>query len=141
MEVTEQDENDILSSSSSNNYCPLFMDGLPRDFSTNPALAALASLLDDDNTNEDINDNKSANISLRNRKEDDRFAVKRRSENRKFKSFHRRKGILKACEQSSDKEAAAAPSPTLHDNDNIQNETSRSATIGEASLFLKMWKL
>lgn len=27
--------------------CPLFMDGLPSDFSTNPSLAALASLLDD----------------------------------------------------------------------------------------------
>ena len=28
--------------------CPLFMEGLPSDFSSNTALAALASLLDDD---------------------------------------------------------------------------------------------
>jgi hypothetical protein len=29
---------------------PLFMDGLPSDFSSNPALAALASLLEEDDT-------------------------------------------------------------------------------------------
>lgn len=30
--------------------CPLFMEGLPLDFSSNSGLAALASLLNDDNT-------------------------------------------------------------------------------------------
>jgi hypothetical protein len=30
--------------------CPLFMEGLPSDFSSNSGLAALASLLKDDNT-------------------------------------------------------------------------------------------
>lgn len=29
-------------------FCPLFMDGLPKDFSTNPQLAALVSLMNDD---------------------------------------------------------------------------------------------
>lgn len=35
--ATDEDEQEIT--------CPLFMDGLPKDFSTNPKLAAIASLL------------------------------------------------------------------------------------------------
>ena len=34
--------------------CPLFMDGLPNDFSSNPQLAALASLINDDDEGSDI---------------------------------------------------------------------------------------
>uniref|UniRef100_A0A6V2EVE1 Uncharacterized protein n=1 Tax=Ditylum brightwellii TaxID=49249 RepID=A0A6V2EVE1_9STRA len=34
-------------------WCPLFMEGLPKDFSTNPALAALASLLDEDESSKE----------------------------------------------------------------------------------------
>lgn len=34
--------------------CPLFMDGLPNDFASNPQLAALASLMNDDDEENDV---------------------------------------------------------------------------------------
>jgi hypothetical protein len=90
--------------------CPLFMDGLPTDFSTNPGLAALASLLDD-NTDE----------ACPKVKESDTPApwagggkVRRKPSRSK-----RNDG------------------PYRRDNDRQKGD----ATIGEASLFLKMWKL
>jgi hypothetical protein len=46
MDESQDDEGDEL--------CPLFMQGLPRDFSTNVKLAALASLMDDDSDFEDL---------------------------------------------------------------------------------------
>jgi len=45
--------------------CPLFMDGLPSDFAENPALAALASFLDEDSCKEKPAVKKSDGITVR----------------------------------------------------------------------------
>jgi hypothetical protein len=51
--VTDTIENS-LQDEESDEKCPLFMDGLPKDFSSNPQLAALASLINDDDEGNDI---------------------------------------------------------------------------------------
>eukprot|EP00559_Dactyliosolen_fragilissimus_P009610 CAMPEP_0184866018 /NCGR_PEP_ID=MMETSP0580-20130426/20282_1 /TAXON_ID=1118495 /ORGANISM="Dactyliosolen fragilissimus" /LENGTH=159 /DNA_ID=CAMNT_0027365451 /DNA_START=331 /DNA_END=807 /DNA_ORIENTATION=+ len=43
--------------------CPLFMNSLPKDFSTNPALAAIANLLDDDSQLEEGSETKNEKSS------------------------------------------------------------------------------
>jgi hypothetical protein len=45
-EGDDDDDND--NDSETNNMCPLFMNGLPKNFASNPQLAAIASLMNDD---------------------------------------------------------------------------------------------
>ena len=45
---TNTDEKVVVSNNEM--WCPLFMDGLPSDFSTNSSLAAIASLLDENSS-------------------------------------------------------------------------------------------
>jgi hypothetical protein len=92
--------------------CPLFMVGLPSDFSTNPALAALASLLEEGE--EDVKKKNPADPSHT-------MHAGGGGKVRRVKSREVRK---------------AAP---YHRSTTKQR--TKDATIGEASLFLKMWKL
>eukprot|EP00550_Attheya_septentrionalis_P005403 CAMPEP_0198293754 /NCGR_PEP_ID=MMETSP1449-20131203/18730_1 /TAXON_ID=420275 /ORGANISM="Attheya septentrionalis, Strain CCMP2084" /LENGTH=131 /DNA_ID=CAMNT_0043993465 /DNA_START=238 /DNA_END=630 /DNA_ORIENTATION=+ len=91
-------------------WCPLFMDGLPQNFASNPALAALASLMEDD---EEIKPSKP---------ELEKAPPAGGGKARKSKSS-RQKTLLrspysKQVGKSSDR---------------------RAATMGEAQLFLNMW--
>jgi len=96
-------------------FCPLFMEGLPRDFSRNPALAALASLLDEES-------------------DDD---------NQKKKNFKEKEDITpqsgggKLNSRNSRNRRRATPYPKQ-----LGKKTkNRKTSTGEAQLFLKMWKL
>lgn len=90
-------------------HCPLFMDGLPADFSTNPSLAALASLLDEG------------------------------SDEASPKSKERKAPV----HQAGGGKVQRKPSRSKRKDGPYKRERSAKdgATIGEASLFLKMWKL
>jgi hypothetical protein len=90
-------------------HCPLFMNGLPADFSTNPSLAALASLLDD-NSDETSPESKERETPV--------AQVGGGKVQRKPSRSKRKDGPYKRERSAKD-----------------------GATIGEASLFLKMWKL
>jgi hypothetical protein len=96
---------------------PLFMDGLPSDFASNPALAALASLLKDDcdDCNKDGGKKKSSEMCV----------TRERKKLRKVEPSERTDGSL-------DEE-----SELTTDASDTKNET----TVSEASLFVKMWKL
>lgn len=89
--------------------CPLFMDGLPADFSTNPSLAALASLLND-NSDETSPKSKECETSM---------------------------------PQSGGGKVQRKPSRSKRKDGPYKRERSAKdgATVGDASLFLKMWKL
>jgi hypothetical protein len=92
--------------------CPLFMDGLPRDFSSNPTLAALASLMNDDEQHDEkprIKHQVDAPMTKKGGGKIDRKARQRRKR---------------------------------QDNPYTKPATkTASASVAEAHLFLKMWNI
>lgn len=96
----EEEEND--------DSCPLFMVGLPKDFSVNPSLAALASLLDDSGDE------------------------KHPPEEKKGREVVLKPGggKLRAIKSRNARKAAPYRAPK-----------KTTASMGEAQLFMKMWKL
>jgi hypothetical protein len=132
MDSAMEGESDAVSTDRDNVDCPLFMEGLPRDFSTNPALAALASLIVDESTSTNIDSQKIANASPGKLKQKDTIPKKIRHDVKNFRS----KGKFKSSKElltsiaTSDVQGRLPP----------RGENS-SPSVGEASLFLKMWKL
>ena len=109
-------KDDKESSDNSEETCPLFMDGLPSDFHKNPALAAIASFLDDD-------------------QDEDEKVKKSRLHVAKRTMDMPRLGGGKVQRNRSRKHSL--------ENSPYQKteEKKRTATLGEAQLFLNMWKL
>jgi hypothetical protein len=97
-------------SDASNSACPLFMDGLPTDFKSNPALAALASLLEDSDSDE---------VKDKTKVEEDKTTTMSGGGKvvRKKKTSNRSKPY------------------------NNNHKKKPQASVGEAQLFLKMWKM
>ena len=93
--------------------CPLFMDGLPDDFEGNPSLAALASLLvDDDNSKKEQPDTATA------------------------------KGAVKLCMSGGGKVSRKKGiSKRSIPYSKYKGSKKTSTSIAETQLFLKMWKL
>ena len=144
--VEHQDEDDNDDETSP---CPLFMHSLPKNFSENPSLAALASLLDDDN--DDVGG--SARIaSPIVRDEND-------SRKRMFDSSLTRNtiqhepvqgggGKVRCLKSRSSRMRQSQPYPNTGARDasaskisSKKEPTKPEATLGEAQLFLKLWKL
>jgi len=116
MECTSEASDDAVA------FCPLFMDGLPSDFSTNPALAALASLLEV----EDDDNDPAASSSCDKPAE---LAPPPTNEGG---------GKVKRVKSRSGRQSAPYPKRTQKkDGDNKKTATA----VAEASLFLKLWKL
>ena len=103
--------------------CPLFMDGLPRDFASNPALAALASLLADEQVKEDTGERAvhdiTANITLP--VGGGKITVRRQGKH----NFTCERNKPYDC-KISERKKPIAPAST---------------TVPEAQLFLSLWKL
>ena len=91
--------------------CPLFMDSLPTNFTSNSGLAAIASLLNDDSENVENDEAKPIRTSEMQLKSGGGKASKRRTCASRYSPYKREK--------------------------NIKEETS----VGEAQLFLSMWKM
>ena len=91
--------------------CPLFMTSLPKDFSTNSGLAAIASLLEDEEEN------------VESEKEE------RKPRNEVTSTISGGKVKRKVNSRSRN-----TPYPSTKQPD-------KKASLGEAQLFLKMWKL
>ena len=100
--------------------CPLFMEGLPKDFATNPSLAALASLLQ----NDEDDDNK-------NNEHDDTITNKPLPVIMKSGGGKLRRSKGRQQRQSTNTPYAAKN----------KNKTEETASLGEAQLFMKLWKL
>lgn len=102
----------------SQDFDPLFMDCLPSDFSTNPKLSALASLLDDEEYREENGKN------TKKRRDDTPATVIPIAGGGKVR--RRNRGNSKAT------------TPYWMPQKDVE---TRHTSIGEAQLFLKMWKL
>ena len=118
MEGIDEEENKSSPSTSPNKkteksesepMCPLFMDGLPTDFTSNSALAALASLLEDD-----------VPVDSTTKKATDK------EESRRISGGGKVSGRRKASSRSK----------PYHNP-----KKKPSSSIGEAQLFLNMWKI
>lgn len=96
------------------NSCPLFMNSLPSDFASNSGLAAIASLLDEESESKD-NIEKTAPI---------------RTSEMKVNS-----GGGKATKQNPGIRHSPYKSP------NARGRKKDKTTVGEAQLFLSMWKV
>lgn len=113
-------------SAENESFCPLFMEGLPSDFGSNPELAALASLLEDSDGESDAK-----------RVTDDSTTAPRiwASTNKGTCGG----GKLKSTTRGSRRHHSSTtpyPQPS-----NRKAAKSKTATMGEAQLFLKMWKI
>jgi len=98
--------------------CPLFMNGLPSDFSSNPQLAALASLLEEnekDEEKEKLNDLVCSRVKLPTGKPGG--------------------GKVRANGRKQRQTAVASPYRLP------EKSPKTKPTLGEAQLFLKMWKI
>jgi hypothetical protein len=96
--------------------CPLFMDGLPSHFAQNSALAAIASLIDDDSGEECKDARKKGSQSS---------TVDYKSGGGKVKKTGKRNNH----------------SPYSKEEGTRNNGGKKSTTLGEAQLFLNMWKI
>ncbi|KAI2497743.1 hypothetical protein MHU86_16738 [Fragilaria crotonensis] len=104
--------------------CPLFMDGLPKDFSTNVHLAALASLMNDEVVENDDGDDES------------KQKPKSVASNGTTQSITTKKGGGKVDRRSqvrNKRQGVPYSKPTT--------TKTPAASLGEAQLFLKMWSL
>ena len=118
--LSHEDNDDVVT-------CPLFMQGLPLDFAANPGLAALASLLEEGGetrtTTKDSDDGSDPKpkMLLPPTKRGGGKLTRGRGQGRK----HRQNAPYK--------------SPPLTSSSSKKNQ--ETATLGEAQLFMKMWKL
>lgn len=106
---------------------PLFMTSLPSDFESNSGLAAIASLLDCDDDDEEEDQEEEEDVEETNndtqQREESLTKIKRLfSAKEKVRPTARRKAI----KAKRNKERRTSP---------------KKATVNEAQLFLKMWKL
>ncbi len=115
--------------------CPLFMDGLPSNFKTNPSLAAIASLLNE--SDEDYDNIKKQIIEEKECNSDGISASKK-----KMKVELKPGGGKVQRKQCRRKGGSSSSSPYSKDgNTKKRKEDKKTASLGEAQLFLNMWKL
>jgi hypothetical protein len=162
------DDNDNDNDSDETNICPLFMNGLPRNFASNPQLAAIASLMNDDDDDGDcVQEDKEQNNSD-NDCDNDECNTKNHNilDHKKEKNTSgstpltvttgNRAGRYNASSSLSSskyrrrRQNRASPYPqqkSLSKNNNNDNDddkrpkTTKGASVGETTLFLNMWKL
>ena len=137
--TNDEDGKNITNDDNKAISCPLFMDGLPSDFSTNPALAAIASLMNDDNPPAITNDDTT-------KKSLTKKGITKRNERTKYKPYGRsNRQTITTSDECVHETISDAPQhdrrTSSSSKSNISNKAGTTTTIGEASLFLKMWKL
>ena len=141
----EDDENDD-SSDSDTITCPLFMDGLPKNFSTNPQLAAIASLLNDDNVNDNDNDNDDDDDDAKDDEERDhdnkcnKNTLTPSHQNNTLGSNPLTKtGKFASRTRNRRRQRHASPYPRQPSEAN-NKQPKKGASVGEITLFMNMWK-
>ena len=143
---TSQDETQSDSDSGAM-ACPLFMEGLPRDFATNPQLAAIASLLDDEvreettPSQEDENDNVTATVNNKKNRNSKNLPSSQKystqlQQSKSSKSYTTHSGKAR----NRRRKQRATPYPKLQDRKNEKQAGNKSASVGEITLFMNMWK-
>jgi len=124
----EDDENDT-------GLCPLFMDKLPRDFATNPHLAAIASLLDEEDDEEESENNTNSNEGGHLLSSSIQCSTPIPGGGKVGVSSAKRG--KHSGPNSSRTSRSYQPYPAQKD----AKKKPKKASVGEAQLFLNMWKL
>ena len=141
-EQTGQDENEIDSDSGSMT-CPLFMEGLPSDFATNPQLAAIASLLNDDvrEESEETNNTQDENDAATHNKNSNNVVSSHNHSTQSPPQIALPRH-LKHVEKSRNRrrKQRASPYPRPNDRKNENQAATKSSSVGEITLFMNMWK-
>ena len=146
---TRSEENTASDDEASGPACPLFMSGLPSDFASNPSLAAIASLLGDEEYDSDVDVSK-VRKGLRQGGQDNNTAsvggkavaaaaaaAKPRAGGGKVGGA----GAARRHNKSVSKKKTSSHHRPYPTSDKKKGETKQKATVGEAQLFLNMWKL
>ena len=120
---------------SSSSTCPLFMSGLPSDFASNPSLAAIASLLGDEEYDSDVDIRKVRRKGLRAKDGD---AKPRVGGGKVGGAGAARRNNNKS---GSRKKSGAHHRPYPRTEGKKEGGGKQKASVGEAQLFLNMWKL
>ena len=128
---SDEDENGIDSDSGSMT-CPLFMEGLPSNFASNPHLAAIASLLDDE-VREETKENKAENDSTPEDKNTSTLSCAQSSQT----TISRHSKILGKARKNCRRQRA---SPYPRPQDRTNEKTTKKTSVGEITLFMNMWK-
>ena len=126
-----ENNSDAAKAAAEDSVCPLFMDGLPSNFKTNPSLAAIASLLNE--SDEDYDKMKKQIIEEKECNSDSISASKK-----KMKVELKPGGGKVQRKQCRQKPGS---SPYRDGNTKKRKEDKNTASLGEAQLFLNMWKL
>ena len=101
--------------------CPLFMDGLPSDFQNNSALAAIASLMNDDDDDDDDD-------RLKSRKE----SMEEEEDSKRIEKTRAGGGKLSRNREKNSKRSQPYTLP---------GKKKKSSSMGEATVFMKLWKI
>lgn len=116
---------DDSSSGSSTSDCPLFMDGLPSNFAQNSSLAAIASLLNVDDEEEEEEEGKECN----------KKTVPQSN------TIQLQSGGGKVKKTTGNKRHNHNPYSKDKNSTDNGGKDKRKASLGEAQLFMNMWKL
>mmetsp|Transcript_25259 Transcript_25259/g.59549 ORF Transcript_25259/g.59549 Transcript_25259/m.59549 type:complete len:172 (+) Transcript_25259:225-740(+) len=132
----DDDENDEDSDSDDAITCPLFMTGLPKNFATNPQLAAIASLLDDDdddnNNNNDV-DNDDGNVDSITKNEGSP------NHDRDTATIERGRNSVCRSTRTHNRRRQQRAAPYSHHKKQTKKK-SKGGSVGEITLFMNMWK-
>ena len=147
---TRSEETPASGDEASGPACPLFMSGLPSDFASNPSLAAIASLLGDEEYDSDVDvskvrkglrqggqDNNTASVGGKAVAAAAVAAAKPRAGGGKVGGA----GAARRHNKSVSKKKTSSHHRPYPTSDKKKGETKQKATVGEAQLFLNMWKL
>jgi len=140
---------------SSSSTCPLFMSGLPSDFASNPSLAAIASLLGDEEYDSDVDIRKVRKKGLRAEEGESKTvsgggaaaagkATAAATANPRVGGG--KIGGAGAARRNNNKSGSRKKSGAHHrpyptTEGKKEGEGKQKASVGEAQLFLNMWKL
>ena len=113
------------SSGSTTSDCPLFMDGLPSNFAQNSSLAAIASLLNVDDEEEEEEEGKECN----------KKTVPQSN------TIQLQSGGRKVKKTTGNKRNNHNPYSKDKNSTDNGGKDKRKASLGEAQLFMNMWKL
>lgn len=119
--------------------CPLFMDGLQSNFAENAALAALASLLDDDDIEDDDVD---VDVADRCKETEKKKSCAQTAIPSPAATHSNKSGGGKAAKIVTKRTDYSPYSKGKQGGTKERKEKKKKgATLGEAQLFLNMWKL
>ena len=140
----EKDDENDESSDSGSMTLPLFMDGLPKNFATNPQLAAIASLLNDDEDVEEgdkyegkANEENNANYDKRRNPQSNQRCLSRASKEHTVVRRHSRKS---ANTRNRRQRQRALPYPRQNDRKREEQASTKTTSVGEITLFMNLWK-